>query len=172
MAIPFSHTLKTSPLYATCHSLHLARSFISSSKQLLNFTNLWTIFFLYIEQLVIKNVIFRTKILFSSVLCKLQFQRGALVLIKQGRKQIKMAAPNRMQQNLKFDKICRACLLVKKDMRPLFEQLTATMLMGISKVEVRWRIIEIFWTLALSLSHSCIRACDASTENVASHHFI
>ncbi|XP_053617085.1 zinc finger protein 135-like isoform X2 [Plodia interpunctella] len=39
-------------------------------------------------------------------------------------------------QNLKFDKICRACLEVKKDMRPLFEQLTATMLMGISKVQV------------------------------------
>ncbi|KOB70426.1 Uncharacterized protein OBRU01_05226 [Operophtera brumata] len=38
-------------------------------------------------------------------------------------------------RNLKFDKICRACLEVKRDMRPLFEQLTATMLMGISKVE-------------------------------------
>ncbi|KAI5635685.1 zinc-finger associated domain (zf-AD) domain-containing protein [Phthorimaea operculella] len=46
-----------------------------------------------------------------------------------------MAAVNRMP-NLKFDKICRACLQIKKDMRPLFEQLTATMLMGISKVEV------------------------------------
>ncbi|CAG9104390.1 unnamed protein product [Plutella xylostella] len=39
-------------------------------------------------------------------------------------------------QNLRLDKICRACLQIKKDMRPLFEQLTATMLMGISKVQV------------------------------------
>lgn len=39
-------------------------------------------------------------------------------------------------QSLKFDKICRACLETKKDMRPLFEQLTATMLMDISKVQV------------------------------------
>lgn len=30
-------------------------------------------------------------------------------------------------------------------MRPLFEQLTATMLMGISKVQVRWHIVKIFW---------------------------
>ncbi|KAH9645562.1 hypothetical protein HF086_005211 [Spodoptera exigua] len=43
-----------------------------------------------------------------------------------------MAAPNKP---LKFDKICRACLEIKKDMRPLFEQLTATMLMGITKVQ-------------------------------------
>ncbi|KAI8442352.1 hypothetical protein MSG28_005878 [Choristoneura fumiferana] len=46
-----------------------------------------------------------------------------------------MAAGNKMQP-LKFDQICRACLQIKKDMRPLFEQLTATMLMGISKVQV------------------------------------
>uniref|UniRef100_A0A2H1WCY5 SFRICE_019027 n=1 Tax=Spodoptera frugiperda TaxID=7108 RepID=A0A2H1WCY5_SPOFR len=44
-----------------------------------------------------------------------------------------MAAHNKP---LKFDKICRACLEIKKDMRPLFEQLTATMLMGITKVQV------------------------------------
>ncbi|XP_063541196.1 zinc finger protein 664-like [Cydia strobilella] len=44
-----------------------------------------------------------------------------------------MAAANKP---LHFDKICRACLQIKKDMRPLFEQLTATMLMGISKVQV------------------------------------
>lgn len=44
-----------------------------------------------------------------------------------------MAAPN---NKLQFDKICRACLQIKKDMRPLFEQLTATMFMGISKVQV------------------------------------
>ncbi|PZC83603.1 hypothetical protein B5X24_HaOG207586 [Helicoverpa armigera] len=44
-----------------------------------------------------------------------------------------MAALNKP---LQFDKICRACLEIKKDMRPLFEQLTATMLMGISKVQV------------------------------------
>lgn len=50
--------------------------------------------------------------------------------------QAKMAAANK-SLNLKFDKICRACLQIKKDMRPLFEQLTATMLMGISKVQVR-----------------------------------
>lgn len=56
--------------------------------------------------------------------------------------QLKMAAPNKP---LKFDKICRACLEIKKDMRPLFDQLTATMLMGISKVQVRWQIIKIFW---------------------------
>ncbi|GBP85638.1 Zinc finger and BTB domain-containing protein 49 [Eumeta japonica] len=46
-----------------------------------------------------------------------------------------MAAANKTPV-LRFDKICRACLQVKKDMRPLFEQLTATMLMGISKVQV------------------------------------
>ncbi|CAH2241526.1 jg860 [Pararge aegeria aegeria] len=39
-------------------------------------------------------------------------------------------------QKYNFEKICRACLQIKKDMRPLFEQLTATMLMGISKVQV------------------------------------
>lgn len=46
-----------------------------------------------------------------------------------------MAASNKVKYN--FDKICRACLEIKKDMRPLFEQLTATMLMSISKVQVR-----------------------------------
>lgn len=53
--------------------------------------------------------------------------------------QFKMAGVpvNSKIRNLKFDKICRACMEVKRDMRPLFEQLTATMLMGISTVEVR-----------------------------------
>ncbi|CAH2094062.1 unnamed protein product [Euphydryas editha] len=46
-----------------------------------------------------------------------------------------MAAINKTQK-YNFEKICRACLQIKKDMRPLFEQLTATMLMGISKVQV------------------------------------
>ncbi|XP_047511481.1 zinc finger protein 436-like isoform X3 [Pieris napi] len=47
-----------------------------------------------------------------------------------------MAATEKKGQKYNFDKICRACLQIKKDMRPLFEQLTATMLMGISKVQV------------------------------------
>ncbi|CAK1541505.1 unnamed protein product [Leptosia nina] len=45
-------------------------------------------------------------------------------------------ATEKKVQKYNFEKICRACLQVKKDMRPLFEQLTATMLMGISKVQV------------------------------------
>lgn len=53
-------------------------------------------------------------------------------------------AVNHKLKNLNLEKICRACLEVKRDMRPLFEQLTATMLMGISKVQVRWQINEIF----------------------------
>lgn len=52
---------------------------------------------------------------------------------------------NNKTRNLKLDKICRACLEIKRDMRPLFEQLTATMLMGISKVQVSDdKINEIF----------------------------
>lgn len=86
------------------------------------------------------------------------------VICEQGREgsldtQPKMAASAKMQ-NFKLDKICRACLQVKKDMRPLFEQLTATMLMGISKVQVRdprWRIdLSHFWNILLSLLHSCV----------------
>ncbi|XP_050666622.1 zinc finger protein 431-like isoform X2 [Leptidea sinapis] len=45
-----------------------------------------------------------------------------------------MAAVKKTTYN--FEKICRVCLQVKREMRPLFEQLTATMLMEISKVQV------------------------------------
>ncbi|XP_059054181.1 zinc finger protein 585B-like [Achroia grisella] len=65
-------------------------------------------------------------------------QRGTLKAHRQAvhnLMHVKMAAANKLLQ-LNFDKICRACLEIKKDMRPLFEQLTATMLMGISKVQV------------------------------------
>lgn len=47
-----------------------------------------------------------------------------------------MAAVNKPNL-LNLEKVCRACLQIKKDMRPLFEQLTATMLMGISNLQVR-----------------------------------
>lgn len=53
-------------------------------------------------------------------------------------------AVNNKLKNLNFEKICRACLEIKRDMRPLFEQLTATMLMDISKVQVRGQINKIF----------------------------
>lgn len=65
-------------------------------------------------------------------------------VVKQGQRirqlQFKMATANKTPP-LKFDKICRACLQIKKDMRPLFEQLTATMLMGISKVQVKYKYL-------------------------------
>lgn len=83
--------------------------------------------------------------------------------------QPKMAAPNKP---LKFDKICRACLEIKKDMRPLFEQLTATMLMGISKVQVRWQIDKIFWEsifVSLTLTAYAICVCGRQTSFTSRH---
>ncbi|CAB3246462.1 unnamed protein product [Arctia plantaginis] len=67
-------------------------------------------------------------------------------------------------QTLNFTKICRACLETKKDMRPLFEQLTATMLMGISKVQV-----EVGDTLPSQLCLQCVHQisrCHAFKEMV------
>lgn len=39
-------------------------------------------------------------------------------------------------KTLELDKICRVCLTAKKDMRPLFGEMVAEMLMEFSQVEV------------------------------------
>lgn len=37
-----------------------------------------------------------------------------------------------------FDKVCRTCLSIKKDMRPLFEELIATLLMECTNIKVNY----------------------------------
>ncbi|ETN67340.1 hypothetical protein AND_000853 [Anopheles darlingi] len=39
-------------------------------------------------------------------------------------------------KNIELDKICRICLVVKKEMRPLFGEMVAEMLMEIAKIEI------------------------------------
>lgn len=39
-------------------------------------------------------------------------------------------------KNLELDKICRICLAIKKEMRPLFGEMVAEMLMEIAKIQV------------------------------------
>lgn len=42
-------------------------------------------------------------------------------------------------RNIELDKICRICLVVKKEMRPLFGEMIAEMLMEIAKIQVSVR---------------------------------
>lgn len=39
-------------------------------------------------------------------------------------------------KTLELDKVCRVCLTVKKDMRPLFGEMVAEMLMDFSRIQV------------------------------------
>lgn len=39
-------------------------------------------------------------------------------------------------KNLELDKICRVCLSTKKEMRPLFEEFVANMLMEFAQIQV------------------------------------
>lgn len=39
-------------------------------------------------------------------------------------------------RNLELDKICRICLAMKREMRPLFGEMVAEMLMEIAKIQV------------------------------------
>lgn len=47
-----------------------------------------------------------------------------------------MDAPPATLRYLDLDKICRVCLTSKKDMRPLFGEMIADMLMEVSRVQV------------------------------------
>lgn len=40
-------------------------------------------------------------------------------------------------KTLELDKICRVCLSIKKDMRPLYGEMVADMLMEFSQINVR-----------------------------------
>lgn len=40
-------------------------------------------------------------------------------------------------KTLELDKVCRVCLTVKKDMRPLFGEMVAEMLMDFSRIQVK-----------------------------------
>lgn len=40
-------------------------------------------------------------------------------------------------KTLELDKICRVCLTVKKDMRPLFGEMISEMLMECARIQVR-----------------------------------
>lgn len=39
-------------------------------------------------------------------------------------------------KTLELDKVCRVCLTVKKDMRPLFGEMVAEMLMDCTRIQV------------------------------------
>lgn len=41
-------------------------------------------------------------------------------------------------KTLELDKICRVCLTAKKDMRPLFGEMVAEMLMECTRIQVIW----------------------------------
>lgn len=51
-------------------------------------------------------------------------------------------------KTLELDKICRVCLQVKKDMRPLFGEMIADMLMDCARIQV----ISIFVETSIFLS--------------------
>lgn len=40
-------------------------------------------------------------------------------------------------KTLELDKVCRVCLSVKKDMRPLYGEMVAEMLMDFARIQVR-----------------------------------
>lgn len=42
-------------------------------------------------------------------------------------------------KTLELDKVCRVCLTVKKDMRPLFGEMVAEMLMDFTRIQVNRR---------------------------------
>lgn len=42
-------------------------------------------------------------------------------------------------KTLELDKVCRVCLSVKKDMRPLYGEMVAEMLMDFARIQVRRR---------------------------------
>lgn len=39
-------------------------------------------------------------------------------------------------KNIELDKVCRVCLTIKKDMRPLFGEMVSEMLMEVARIEV------------------------------------
>lgn len=41
-------------------------------------------------------------------------------------------------KTLELDKICRVCLTIKKDMRPLFGEMVADMLMECARIQVNF----------------------------------